>query len=253
MSFTSKEFTLKSAEEIANNLRLRQLYESLQIEFGSNWNVNSLIGMRRQTLSRLLWINEIYSQIINIPGVICEFGVQYGSTLTQLVNLRGIYEPYNISRTIYGFDTFEGFLQPDERDLSKGSDIKSGDYSVPPDYYEILTELLELHESNNPVGHLKKFELIRGDASLTVKKFVNDNPQIVVALAIFDMDVYRPTKQALETILPCMAKGAVLVFDEFNDPIFPGETIAVKEVLGLEKLNLVSNPNNPFCAYVKLE
>ena len=113
--------------------------------------------------------------------------------------------------------------------------------------------MLELHESHNLVGQLKKFELIKDDASITVKKFVNNNPQIIVTLAIFDMDVYKPIKQVLGAILPCMAKGAMLVFDEFKNPIFPGETIAVKEILGLEKLNLVSNSNNPFCAYVKLE
>ena len=52
--------------------------------------------------------------------------MDYKSTTTQLVNIRGIFEPYGTSGIIYEFDTFEGFLQRDEKDLSKGSDIKLG-------------------------------------------------------------------------------------------------------------------------------
>ena len=38
-----------------------------------------------------------------------EFGVRWGQNLITLNNLRGIYEPFNHSRKIIGFDTFEGF------------------------------------------------------------------------------------------------------------------------------------------------
>jgi len=32
-----------------------------------------------------------------------------------------------------------------------------------------------------------------------------------------------------------MPKGAVLIFDELNCPPFPGETVALEEVLGIAK------------------
>ena len=35
-----------------------------------------------------------------------EFGVEWGSTLSLLIKLRSIHEPYNYSRKIIGFDTF---------------------------------------------------------------------------------------------------------------------------------------------------
>ena len=38
-----------------------------------------------------------------------EFGVEWGSTLSLLIKLRSIHEPYNYSRKIIGFDTFSGF------------------------------------------------------------------------------------------------------------------------------------------------
>ena len=42
--------------------------------------------------------------------------------------------------------------------------------------------------------------MIKGDASKTVKKYLNDNIQTIISLAIFDMDVYQPTKEILLTI-----------------------------------------------------
>ena len=35
-------------------------------------------------------------------------------------------------------------------------------------------------------------------------------------MAIFDMDIYKPTKDALNAIKSRFTKGSVLVFDELN-------------------------------------
>jgi len=42
----------------------------------------------------------------------------------------------------------------------------------------------------------------------------------------------------LEVIRPYLVKGSVLGFDELNDPDSPGETVALKEVFELNKINL---------------
>jgi hypothetical protein len=44
-----------------------------------------------------------------------------------------------------------------------------------------------------------------------------------------DFDIYEPTKIALEHFLPRMPKGAVLAFDELDNPLWPGETLAMIE------------------------
>jgi len=51
-------------------------------------------------------------------------------------------------------------------------------------------------------------------------------------MAFFDIGVYRPTKAALEAIVPALVPGSVIVFDELTWPGAPGEAIAFKEVLG---------------------
>lgn len=104
----------------------------------------------------------LYEKIIDVPGVICEFGVHWGATLSQLINLRGIYEPYNHSRKIYGFDTFTGFKEVNAKD---GLLACEGDFAVGENYEMILDEILTLQESFSPISHMKKFALVKGDAS----------------------------------------------------------------------------------------
>ena len=68
-------------------------------------------------------------------------------------------------------------------------------------------------------------------------------------MVIFDMDIYQPTKDALESILPRLTKGSILVFDELNCRQFPGETQALQDVLSLNKLKLQHDAHQPNCAW----
>jgi hypothetical protein len=67
------------------------------------------VFLTRQNLSRLLFIKHLYEQVVEIQGDIIEFGVRWGQNLAVFAVLRGILEPYNHSRRLVGFDTFEGF------------------------------------------------------------------------------------------------------------------------------------------------
>ena len=69
------------------------------------------LSLSRIDVTRILYYSKIYQNILCKPGSIMEFGVQYGLTLSLLTKLRAIYEPFNFSRKIIGFDTFEGFTK----------------------------------------------------------------------------------------------------------------------------------------------
>lgn len=236
----------KSSAEVDRGQRLFDLRGEFSPLMGPHWNVHSNVFVDRIALSRLLYLSKLYPLILNVPGVICEFGVQWGATLATLLNLRGIHEPYNYSRKIVGFDTFQGFVATHPEDGDKAA---VGDYATTQNYQARLAEILALHEANAPIGHIKKHELVAGDASTTVPEWLARNEQAIVSMAIFDMDVYQPTRDALRAILPRLVKGSLLVFDELNCPQFPGETSAVMEVLGLNQLRLQRDPHQPFCAW----
>ena len=104
----------------------------------------------------------------------------------------------------------------------------------------MLEKYLHLEESNTHINWIKKFKLVKGDASNTIIKYLKENPHTIIGMAIFDMDVYYPTKKVLEIIKPRLYKGSILVFDELNHKSFPGETLAVMESVGLNNLKFNS-------------
>ncbi len=67
-----------------------------------------------------------------------------------------------------------------------------------------------------------------------------------------DFDLYEPTKKALEVFLPHMSKGAIICFDELNCPSYPGETMALLEMLDLQRYEINRFPTGPWVSYIKL-
>lgn len=193
--------------------------------------------LNSKNLSRILFIDYIFKQIVDIPGVIFEFGTRWGQNLALFSALRGIYEPFNRHRKIVGFDTFTGFPEISPKDGESDLMLR-GNLSLTKDYFEYLTKIMEYHEQANPVSHIKKYELIKGDANLEIINYLKKHPETIVALAYFDFDIYKPTKKCLQAIKPHLVKGSVLGFDELNDPDSPGETLALNEVFGLNNITL---------------
>jgi hypothetical protein len=247
-----QEITQRTASEQEQDERLRAhaIARLSDGSLGVHCSQHSALFLKRQALSRLLYYDQLYRRIVNVPGVICEFGVQWGTTMATLANLRGIYEPYNHSRRIIGFDTFAGFKGATAED---GPAVKDGGYATDERYETELADILAIHESFSPISHLRKFELVKGDVCDTVPIWLDSNPGLVVAMAIFDMDIFGPTKAALQLVLPRLVRGSLLVFDELNCPHFPGETQAVQEVLGLNRLRLERSPLQPYCAFAVFE
>lgn len=227
----STQKQIEQREKIAKLFRNRPMPdEHLLVSLG--------LYMRSSALVKILFINELYELILDIPGVIMEFGVWWGQNLVLFENLRAIYEPFNQTRRVIGFDTFSGYASFSEKDrrtkeavFSSYSDVlKKGGYGVSERYCAYLNELISAHEGTNVLGNLRRHTLIEGDAVKTVPQFFKDNPETVVALAYFDMALYEPTKACLEAIKPNLVPGSIILLDEFNYPEAPGETIAFKEV-----------------------
>lgn len=202
--------------------------------------------LESKNLARILFMDFLFRQIVDVQGAVVEFGTRWGQNVALFSALRGIHDPFNRHRKIVGFDTFTGFpsLAPEDGQ----SDLMTvGNLAVTKDYVAYLSRLLELHESVNPLSHLKKFELRAGDATIEFKKYLEENPETIVALAYFDFDIYEPTKVCLEAIRPRLTKGSVVGFDELNDPDSPGETLALMETFGLGNVRL---KRVPFCSRV---
>jgi hypothetical protein len=208
--------------------------------------------LNRQTLSRLMFMHELYKRIIRVHGIVVEFGVRWGQNLALFESFRGMYEPYNYSRKIVGFDTFEGFagLSPED---GTADIVRPHAYSVTEGYEDYLTKVLEYHEQESPLAHIKKFDLVKGDACVTIQKYLEDNPQTIIALAYFDFDVFEPTAKCLEAIQGHLTKGSIIGFDDLSCHVFPGETLALKKIWGLDRYRIMRSPITSHPSYIVIE
>jgi len=236
-----------STEEVQAYAKLLELSKRSPIpenEFIANLGLFYVRG----SLARLLFMHKLYLAALGTHGVIMEFGVRWGQNMALFTTFRNIYEPYNHSRKIIGFDTFEGFPSVSPED-GPSPFARPGTLSVTPHYVTYLTELLSTHEQLGPRSHLQKHELVKGDVIETLPRYLEDHPETVIALAFFDLDLYEPTKKCLEVIRPYLAKNSIVGFDQLVLNEFPGETQALREAWGLD-FEIVRDPVSPQQSYL---
>jgi hypothetical protein len=208
----------------------------------------------RQAMSVFLARHEIFRHVVDVHGDLIECGVFMGAGLFTWAQLSAIYEPVNHIRRIVGFDTFTGFPGLSRKDASASAPAehkRTGAYRFSA--VEELEESIGLYDLNRAVGHIPRIELVKGDATRTIPRYVRDNPHCVVALLYLDFDLYEPTLAALQAFLPRMPKGAVLAFDELGQKQWPGETQAVMKAVGISNLRLRRFNYTPAISYAVLE
>lgn len=240
-----------SAEERVARDRFFDLFKRSPIP-DNELMMNLALYINRQALSRLLFVHEIYRQIVDVHGIVIEFGCRWGRNLALFESFRGMYEPFNFTRRIVGFDTFSGFPQISRED-GKDDIVARGHYSVTEGYEAYLGEVLDYHERESPIAHIRKYEVVKGDASNQIRSYLERHQETIVALAYFDMDLYEPTRNCLLAIKDRLTRGSILAFDELNHERFPGETLAAQEVLGLDRYSIRRLPYNATASYLVIE
>ena len=198
---------------------------------------NFSVFATRQMITRFIETFRYWEMIGDIPGNILECGVAGGDFLFSMAHFSSIYEPHHYTRKVVGFDTFEGFTEPSEQDLtSSAQHMQLGGLSY--NSYEYLNEAIKLYDENRMIGNVSKVSLHKGDISDTLPKYLVDHPSSIISLLHLDLDFYAPTKKVLHLAIDRMPKGAIVVFDEINHDDYPGETVAVMEELGIKNINL---------------
>jgi len=188
----------------------------------------------RQDLANFLIRYEIFKRVLPVQGSIVECGVLHGGGLMAWAQFSAIFEPANHQRRVVGFDTFSGFPRLSKQDrASESPQARRGGLAVAS--FDHLQQCISLFDMNRFVGHVPKVELVGGDATRTIPRYLRQNPQLVVSLLYLDFDIYKPTLAALKHFLPRMPKGAVIAFDELNSKDWPGETVAVLETVNLRE------------------
>ena len=206
---------------------------------------------RRQDIARFLVKYELFKESLQVNGSVVECGVFVGGGLSAWLHFSSILEPYNHTRRIIGFDTFEGFPSVHERDLLPDASEHThvGAFKAADNMKQEIESFMALHDRNRPLGHIPKVELVAGDATKTIPEYVQKNPHAIISLMYLDFDIYEPTRVALEHLYPRVVKGGIVAFDELNTREFPGETSALAETIGIGNVRLRRSTMDPYISY----
>lgn len=243
----------EAALSVSRNSKANLEYYDDLIKFYEEDSYNTLLKLRsfavytpRQVISDFLARYFLFEKILDLPGSVVECGVFNGQGLMSFAHFSAIFEPNHLTRKIIGFDTFEGFKSVSEKDASSENPmVVEGGMSV--DSFTRLQKAINLFDSNRFLGHVGKIELVKGDILKTLDAYLVSNPQTIVALLYLDVDIYEPTRHALNRLLQRVPKGGIVAFDELNLKDFPGETMALMDEVGIESVAL---RRVPFCSRI---
>src|SRR4029077_950229 len=121
--------------------------------------------VRRQHLTRFLALYEVFKRALPVKGSVVECGVNRGFGLMAWAKLSAVLEPVNLTRRIYGFDSFAGFPSVTEKDKTGPAWETAAPGALRADSYAELKTLIELNDKDRFLGHIPKIELIKGDAT----------------------------------------------------------------------------------------
>ena len=187
-------------------------------------SANKQFQIHYESLAHFLYFKEIYDLISNLEGDIVECGVGRGHSLFKLCCLAS-YE--NKGRTIYGFDSFEGFPEPSEEDTSPRNPQK-GEWNVAT--VETIERRLAKDGRIEPSFIKNNVKLIKSFFEESLTSFDGER----IAFLYLDVDLYESYKVTLEFFWPKVASGGVVAFDEYRNVIeqFPGAVKAIDEFFG---------------------
>lgn len=199
---------------------VRKALKGALAHFGYGAFPRATIPMNRRQMRHLLGLADLFARIEGIRGSVVECGVGKGRSFLQFAHL--ILEEGG-ARDLWGFDSFEGFPPPTVEDASARMP-KAGEWSgtSPEDIREILrTGSMERSFIE------KQVHLVPGFFNKTLNSY-NGGP---IAFLHIDADLYESYIDALTTLVPHVAKGGVVLFDEYQYDKWPGATKAIDEFM----------------------
>ena len=161
-----------------------------------------------------------------IDGDFVECGVWKGG---NLILCQKYFDLHNINKKIYGFDNFEGMVEPKEIDIDyrnvpasemhslfkKDSNKNSWAYSTLED---VNKNIIDTVPKNN-------IKLIKGRVESTL--LLSKNLPEKISILRLDTDFYESTKIELEILYPKLVSGGFLIIDDYGH--FKGCRKAVDE------------------------
>jgi O-methyltransferase len=189
------------------------------------WPESKLDGMSSEDdYCRMMSLKLAANRIIqrNVPGVIAELGVYRGELAAVLNRLFA-------DRTLYLFDTFEGFSVNDLFDGQEGRHS----HAAAGDFKDTSLDIVISH-----MAHPEKIVVRKGYFPATTEGL-----EETFALVSLDVDLYKPTLAGLHYFYPRLSRGGCIFVHDYNNRRFNGVRSAVDEFVDATAAPLVQLPD----------
>lgn len=202
-------------ESLRDDPALRDLYA--RWIRGNQVNNNGDAG---RFISLILNVRKAMSD--RVEGDFAELGVWRGNSAAILAR-----EAKQHGRTLFLFDTFEGF---DARDLNSSDNAgRIGEF-----------QNTSIEYVKNTVGDLENVRFIQGFFPDSIPENLYNFQFSIVHL---DCDLYMPMKAALDFFYPRMSRGALLIMHDYGCLTWPGATRAIDEFCAATGETLILLPD----------
>ena len=168
------------------------------------------------TLARFLSLYEAYKMTLGVAGHIAEIGVYKGAGSLLFAKLTQLFEPAALT-LVHGFDWFQGIkVTAEEKYVDDGDTREDYDRVVKLIAAQGLDHIVHLHNL---------------DVTKEMGAFFREHPQLRFKLIFADCGSYEVVRATLEHFWPRLTSGGVMLFDQYNHEVGPGETRAIQEFM----------------------
>ena len=175
-----------------------------------------------------------YLSAAAVPGAIVECGVWKGGSMAAIA--KTLLQTQEVSRDLFLFDTFEGMPAPTSHDVDysgrHASDVLLEDIGTRCSDAPFEQVQQVLYETGYPRG---KIHFVRGRVEETIPAYAPDS----IALLRLDTDWYASTRHELVHLFPRLAKGGVLIIDDYGH--WKGSRQATDEYFAQNRMPILLN------------
>lgn len=190
------------------------------------------------SLNRTFTLYELYKKVQHVAGHIAEVGVYKGAGSLLFAKLVKIFESESLTQ-VHGFDWFQGTKNISEEDSSL---VPEGGYKSE---YSELMDIIKLQQLDSIV-RIHNFDLTK-----KLTHFFDKHKHLQFKMVFLDAGFYEVMKACIPLFWERLTPGGIMIFDQFNHELAPGETLAIRELLPDQQIKTIPNSWMPNAYVIK--
>jgi len=174
-----------------------------------DYETNFHLTMNSERLAKLVCHYEIFKKTATISGDFVECGVFKGTSLARFALMRELFGSQNSSKII-AFDVFSDSFPntgyKEDKKIRKDWIKKAGGSSIS------ISQMKKVFKNQK----VENYELVAGDITKTLPKYIKKNPHLKISLLNIDIDFVESTYSSLEHLYPRVSKGGIILLDNYG-------------------------------------